>query len=114
MFVLVHIPLYTVTENDTASLGARSLTLLEAFARVMALSGREGWVFTRTARVMHLVILPSWPGAPEFESTIASDGPAHRDIMAQALASIVICCSQKVAACRHFFTVQQPLRWKTS
>ena len=65
---------------------ARGLTLPEAFARVMALAGRERWAFPRTARVMHLVLIPCHTDDPIFESTLAVDSQARDDIMAQVLA----------------------------
>ncbi len=62
---------------------ARGLTLEEAFARIMAFAGRERWAFPRTARVMHLVLMPCHTDDPVFESTLPIDGQARADIMAQ-------------------------------
>lgn len=78
--------LFSVTEIANLAPIARGLSLPEAFARVMALSGRDGWGFTRTARVMHLVIFEAQPGDPVFESQIAVDRAARKDIMAQVCA----------------------------
>lgn len=74
--------LYSVIETDRSNWIARALSLPEAFARVMALSGREQWFFTRTGRVMHLVILPGQPEDPEFTSPLAVDRAARNDVMA--------------------------------
>ena len=82
-------PKPTLTLHDLAhprSLPARGLTLDEAFARVMALAGRERWAFPRTARVMHLVLMPCHTDDPVFESTLPVDGQARDDIMAQVCA----------------------------
>lgn len=66
-------------------LPARGLTLLEAFTRLMALAERD-YAFTRTARVMHLVMLPLRPDDPIFESTNTVDSHARHEIRAQVLA----------------------------
>jgi hypothetical protein len=51
----------------------------------MALAGRD-YVFTRTARVMHLILMPCHTDDPVFESTLPVDGQARDDIMAQVCA----------------------------
>ena len=61
---------------------ARGLTLEEAFARIMALTDRQ-YMFTRTARIMHLLMTNIAAGEPEFLSEITVDGHARRAIMAQ-------------------------------
>jgi hypothetical protein len=78
--------LYTVHDLENPAAIARGLSLPEAFARVMALSGRERWAFARTARTMHIVIFEAQPGDPSFESELAVDRAARNDIMAQVCA----------------------------
>jgi hypothetical protein len=72
--------------TDPSRPAARGLTLAEAFARVMALAGRERWAFPRTARVMHLVLIPCHTDDPIFDSSLAIDSQARDDIMAQVCA----------------------------
>lgn len=61
------------------------LTVQEAFTRIMALEGLD-YSFTRTGRVMHLLLSKAVPDAPEFLSAIAVDALARNAIMAQ------VCC----------------------
>lgn len=75
--------LFAVIDLTSSTLVAPALSLPEAFARVMALSGREWWSFARTGRQMHLVIHPALPDDPPFESWLAVDRAARADIMAQ-------------------------------
>jgi hypothetical protein len=51
----------------------------------MALADREYGAFPRTARVMHLVVVPSLPNDPVFESSLPVDSQARDDIMAQVV-----------------------------
>jgi len=78
--------LFSVLDFGKSDLIAPGLSLREAFALVMALSGREWWSFARTGRQMHLVIHPAQPGDPPFESWLAVDRAARNDIMAQVCA----------------------------
>jgi hypothetical protein len=78
--------LFSVAQIGNQAPIARGLSLPEACARVMALSGRERWAFTRTARVMHLVIFDPRPADPSFESEQAVDRAARNDIMVQVCA----------------------------
>lgn len=79
-------PTYTVRETSAQPpLEATGLTLVEAFTRITALAGRD-YAFTRTARAMHLVLMPAKANDPVFESSIAIDGRARADIMAQVCA----------------------------
>jgi hypothetical protein len=64
---------------------ARGLTLQEAFARIMALMGRE-YAFARTCRVMHLMMTGVKEGEPEFLSEFTTDETVRNAIMAQACA----------------------------
>jgi hypothetical protein len=58
---------------------ARALSLPDAFAHIMALAGYEQWVFTRTARIIHLVMLPGLPDAPFREHRCREPPGAQRD-----------------------------------
>jgi hypothetical protein len=69
---------------DLAS-DARGLTLAEAFARIMALMGRH-YAFTRTGRVMHLLMTEVGDDEPEFSSEFTTDETARNAIMAQVCA----------------------------
>jgi hypothetical protein len=75
---------------------------LEAFTRIAALSGRD-YAFARTARIMHLVLMPARPGEPVFESPIATDQQARTDIMAQV-------CAHGLGQFQ--VTPDEPLKWK--
>ena len=61
---------------------ARGLTLAEAFTRIMALMGRQ-YRFTRTGRVMHLLMTDVADDEPEFCSEFTTDETARNAIMAQ-------------------------------
>jgi hypothetical protein len=61
---------------------APSLTLAEAFTRLMAAAGRD-YMFFRTCWVMHLVSPRKPHGEPEFESPLAVDAQARAAIMRQ-------------------------------
>jgi hypothetical protein len=65
---------------------ARGLTLVEAFTRIMALTGRH-YQFTRTARVMHLVMTNRGTDEPDFLSEFTADETARHAIMAQVCAN---------------------------
>jgi hypothetical protein len=82
----VSLRLYAIHDLKTSGCVARALSLPEAFSRMMAMDERELWLFPRTARVMHLVIIPSRPDDPMFQSGDAVDRKARNDIMAQVLA----------------------------
>jgi hypothetical protein len=75
--------LFTLIPMDPA-LGtvAPSLTLGEAFTRLMAVAGRD-YMFFRTGWVMHMVSPRKPPDEPEFESSLAVDAQARADIMRQ-------------------------------
>ena len=79
-------PLFTVRDLGSHARPAGGLRLSEAFSRVMSLSGRERWVFTRTARIMHLVIVYPQQGDPIFQSALAVDRAARNDVMSQVCA----------------------------
>jgi len=64
---------------------ARGLTLAEAFTRIMALMGRQ-YRFTRTGRVMHLLMTEVADNEPEFSSEFTTDETARNAIMAQVCA----------------------------
>ena len=75
--------MYTIrTIPPSLKTDARGLTLEEAFVRIMALADRQ-YMFTRTARVMHLMMTNTAEGEPEFLSEVAVDAHARRAIMAQ-------------------------------
>jgi hypothetical protein len=75
--------MYTIrTIPPNPGTDARGLTLEEAFVRIMALADRQ-YMFTRTARVMHLLMTNVPRGEPEFLSEISVDSHARRAIMAQ-------------------------------
>jgi hypothetical protein len=96
-------PTYTVRETSSnPPLEATGLTLLEAFTRIAALSGRD-YAFTRTARVMHLVLMPAKAGERVFESQLAVDRLARADIMAQV-------CAHGLGQFQ--VTPDEPLKWK--
>jgi hypothetical protein len=61
---------------------ARGLSLNEAFVRIMALMDRH-YVFTRTGRVMHLLMSEVGADEPEFSSEFTTDETARNAIMAQ-------------------------------
>lgn len=96
---------YTVRETSfQPPLEASGLTLVEAFTRIAALAGRD-YAFTRTARVMHLVLMPAGAGEPLFESPLAIDRQARADIMAQV-------CAHGLG---QFQVVpDEPIKWKRS
>lgn len=72
MYTVRHIPAQRVTD-------ARGLTLHEAFMRLIALSERH-YAFTRTGRLMHLLMTNPPPGAVEFASEVANDAVARDEI----------------------------------
>jgi hypothetical protein len=75
--------MYTIrTIPPSPNTDARGLTLEEAFVRIMALADRQ-YMFTRTARVMHLLMTNVAEDEPEFLSEITVDLHARRAIMAQ-------------------------------
>jgi hypothetical protein len=78
--------MYTVCEIPRAPQSdARGLDLREAFTRIMALMERQ-YMFTRTGRVMHLLMTPQSPDDPPFESGFTVDARARNAIMAQVCA----------------------------
>ena len=64
---------------------ARGPTLIDAFQRLISLSGIVAYRFTRTGRQMHLLTAPSLPDAPEFASSHPSDPAAWDEIRLQVL-----------------------------
>src|SRR5512146_2321344 len=64
---------------------ARGLTLAEAFTRIMALMSRQ-YPFTRTGRVVQLLMTDVADGEPESSSEFTTDETARNAIMAQVCA----------------------------
>ncbi len=86
LFVLMTQNRYTVrTLPADCKTDARGLTLLEAFTRMMALSGRQ-YRFMRTGWVTHLAMTPKDPGEPDFQSKLTGWAAPREDIMQQVCA----------------------------
>jgi len=86
LYVLMSGPRYALrTLPQSLETDARGLTLVEAFNRIMALSGRQ-YRFLRTNWVTHLAMTGTGPGEPDFQSNLTGWSAPREDIMQQVCA----------------------------